>query len=40
MSKYKTLKEQVHSRYENEWTALAGRWSDGMKRRDRRAGRR
>ncbi|MGC8640807.1 MAG: FtsK/SpoIIIE domain-containing protein, partial [Isosphaeraceae bacterium] len=28
---YKTFKEQVRTRYEKKWTALAERWSEGMK---------
>ncbi len=27
---YKTLKEQVRTRYDTRWTALAARWRDGM----------
>ena len=29
---YKTLKEQVRTRYETKWNALAARWRDGMAR--------
>ena len=28
--KYKSLKEQVRTRHEKKWTALGGRWRDGM----------
>ena len=29
---YKSLKEQVRTRYETKWTALATRWREGMQR--------
>ena len=29
---YKSLKEQIRTRYETKWNALADRWRDGMER--------